>query len=621
MATIILCVAVSTLGAERVAANPVDFAHQVLPLLQKHCAACHTDGTYSGSFSMDTRESLLEAGAVVPGESDESELVRRISSMDPTERMPAEADPLDADQIRILRQWIDQGLPWQEGFSFKSSQYVPGLPPRRPELPAERPGMTHPLDRLLADYLNKHQLALEAADDRTFARRAYLDLAGLLPTPEQLEDFLGDTRPDKRDQLIQRLLADSRTYTEHWLTFWNDLLRNDYSGTGYIDGGRKEVTLWLYQALLDNEPYDQFVRELIHPTAESEGFIKGIVWRGRVNASQVPEVQFAQNVSQVFLGINLKCASCHDSFINQWKLRDAYGMAAVISDQPLEIHRCDKPTGEMAQARFLFPELGVIHPDVPRDERLQRLADLMTHPQNGRLTRTIVNRLWHRLMGRGLVHPVDDMDGKPWNADILDFLAVDLVDKGYDLKQTLHLIASSGAYQSRCAVMTEELSAEPYVFQGPLAKRLTAEQFFDALWSLTATGPTKPDAKVDQPSDRPVRAALVQSTLLMRQLGRPNREQVVTSRPEQLTTLEALDLSNDELLHSMLSQGAQNLLGRFAGNQGDLIGCVYRHALSRDPTQPESDLARQIVGEPPSAEGVADLLWIVSMLPEFQLVR
>src|SRR5262249_4280655 len=200
-----------------------------------------------------------------------------------------------------------------------------------------------------------------------------------------------DRTPDKRDRMIQRLLDDRQAYAEHWLTFWNDLLRNDYEGTGYIDGGRKQITGWLYRSLYDNKPYDQFVRELISPTPESERFIKGIKWRGVVNASQVPELQFAQNIAQVFLGVNLKCASCHDSFIDGWKLADAYGLAAVVAETPLEMHRCDKPTGVKAQARFLFPELGGIDAARPKAERLRPLAELMLDPGNGRFARTARN--------------------------------------------------------------------------------------------------------------------------------------------------------------------------------------------------------------------------------------
>ena len=110
-----------------------------------------------------------------------------------------------------------------------------------------------------------------------------------------------------------------------------------------------------------------------------------------MSAGQTVEIQFAQNLGQSLLGINLKCASCHDSFIDRWKLTDSYGLAAIYSDHPLEIHRCDKPTGKMATASWLFPEIGNIDPKAPQPERLKRLAALMTHPDNGRFTRAIVN--------------------------------------------------------------------------------------------------------------------------------------------------------------------------------------------------------------------------------------
>jgi len=135
-------------------------------------------------------------------------------------------------------------------------------------------------------------------------------------------------------------------------------LRNDYKGTGYIDGGRKQITGWLYRSLVENKPYDVFVRELVAPQTESAGFARGIVWRGQVNASQKPELQFAQNVGQVFLGINLKCASCHDSFVDNWKLTDSYGLAAITSESPLPMFRCDVPTGKTAAPYLLFPDLG-----------------------------------------------------------------------------------------------------------------------------------------------------------------------------------------------------------------------------------------------------------------------
>ncbi len=274
-------------------------------------------------------------------------------------------------------------------------------------------------------------------------------------------------------------------------------MRNDYGGTGFITGGRKQISNWLYHALVTNMPFDQFVSELIAPpNDESRGFIDGIKWRGDVSAGQTVEIQFAQSVSQSFLGINMKCASCHDSFIDRWKLSEAYGLAAIYSTRPLEINRCDKPIGQQAAASWLFPEIGQVDAKAAQPERLKQLAALMIHPQNGRTTRTIVNRLWQRLMGRGIVHPVDAMQTEPWNADLLDYLATYLTEHGYDLKQTLALIATSQAYQSHAQVVTKGSDDHGYVYAGPRAKRLTAEQFVDAIWQMTGAAPAKMDAGV-----------------------------------------------------------------------------------------------------------------------------
>jgi Protein of unknown function (DUF1549)/Protein of unknown function (DUF1553)/Planctomycete cytochrome C len=617
-------------GATQPADAKIDFAHDVLPVLKARCAECHTNGKYRADLSLDTREDLLKSKAVVPGKSAESELFRRITSTDAAERMPSKGPPLSAKEIASIRAWIDQGVAWEAGFSFKASAYVAPLKPRRPDVPAASPGLEHPIDRILQPYFARHNVRLQPLDDVALVRRLYLDLIGLLPTPADVEAFTQDAAPDKRSRLVERLLDERRAYADHWLSFWNDLLRNDYAGTGYIDGGRKQITSWLYRSLRDNKPYDQFVRELINPMPQSEGFINGIKWRGVVNASQVPELQFAQNISQVFFGANLKCASCHDSFIDSWKLDDAYGLAAIVAKDRLEIFRCDKPTGKVATAHFLWPELGDIDPNQPRAERLERLAQLVTHPDNGRFTRTLANRLWQRLMGRGIVHPVDVMANRPWSDDLLDLLAVYLSDNGYDQKKLLEFIVTSRAYQSRAAVLTEEPVAGEYVFRGPEFRRMTVEQFVDAIWMITDTAPAKAKAAVALPafrddtptSQRFIRASLVSSDALMRSLGRPNREQVVTTRPDQLSTLQALDLANGPILSDLLAKGAKNLMRELGDADRDrVVEAVYRRALSRSPTAEESAVARDIVGTSLTADGLADLLWTVVMLPEFQLIR
>ena len=607
--------------------KPLDFAHEVVPILKKHCAACHTNGTYKAGVSFDTKQALIQSKAVVLGDSKKSELHKRITSKDLTERMPPKGPALDEKEVQILARWIDAKLPWDDNFTFKAGTYVAPLKYRDVKIPA---GAGHPIDRILAPYFAKQKDGNQAlVTDDAFYRRASLDIVGLLPLTEELETFLASADPQKREKLVEALLLDKRAYTDHWLCFWNDLLRNEYKGTGYIDGGRKQITSWLYNSILTNKPYDQFAQELIKPNSDSEGFVKGIKWRGRVNASQVAELQFSQNISQVFFGVNMKCASCHDSFIDNWKLDDAYSLAAIISDKPLEIFRCDKPTGKNAVAGFLWPELGTIDPKLPKDKKLEQLAALVTHPDNGRFSRTIVNRIWQKFMGRGIVHPVDMMANKPWNDDLLDYLASYFKENKYDLKKLIGHITSSRVYQFKAATFAEEPAAENFVFNGPMLKRMTAEQFMDAVWLVTGTAPAKADAPL--PKDIPlatgsakrnfVRAVLVHSNMLMRTLGRPNREQVVTTRAELLTTLEALDLASGAIFHDIVSRGGKQIFTELKDKNKDvIIKNVYMRSLGRSPDASELSSAAGLLGEKPDADSLADLLWVIFLLPEFQLI-
>lgn len=786
--------------------RPLDFAHQIAPILKKHCVECHGGDNAKGGFSLNTRELFLEDEMAVPGKPDESHFLELISSTDPDSQMPPKGkNRVPAEQVALLKTWIGDGMKWDAGFTFATKKYEPPLKPRRPDLPPVVEGRANPVDRIVDAYFAENSQTRPAPiSDAAFLRRIHLDLVGLLPTPKELDEFLADPSPNKRAKMIGALLADELRYTEHWLTFWNDLLRNDYGGTGFITGGRKQVSGWLYESLINNKPYDQMTRELIAPpTPESRGYIDGIKWRGEVSAGQTIEIQFAQSVAQSFLGINMKCASCHDSFIDRWKLKEAYGLAAIYSSRPLDIHRCDKPTGETAQASWLFPELGQVDAAAPPDKRLSQLAALMTHPENGRFTRTIVNRLWAQLMGRGIVHPLDAMQTEPWNENLLDYLATHLQDNAYDLKSVLALIANSQAYQSEVETLSQEADVSGYVFAGPRAKRMTAEQFVDSLWQLTDSAPTSFDApvsrgkvdpaevaatkisaewiwgdsakggvpeageqlafyttfKIDRPiqsagsiitcdnefvlnlnskeitrgndwtkpgattittalkqgensivilgknaGDKPnlaglffeakinftdgeslsiksdsswqftskfpakapvrrwtlkdlnwqpvtvvpaiapwkkaidpiaprlliqasrgsalmVRASLLKSDFLMRSLGRPNRDQIVSSRPNDLTTLEAIDLSNNESVAQALSKGGRLLADRKWKNTDALVRHLFAATLTREPLPQESQAVKEVFGEETTQENVEDILWAMCMTPEFLLIR
>jgi hypothetical protein len=784
----------------------VDFAHDVAPLLVKHCGECHTGAARQGGFSLNTRDDLLAGGdsgkpGILTGNAGGSELIARIMSADPDERMPSDGDPLPPEAIAVLRRWVDEQAPWEAGFTFERTTWEPPLALRPIDLPPAVDGRANPVDRVIdAFWKTKGIPRPPRCDDRTFIRRVSLDLVGLLPDPARVEAFVADGDPGKRTLLVQELLGSDHklAYAEHWLSFWNDLLRNDYTGTGFITGGRRQITAWLHRSLVANKPYDTFVRELIAPTEESRGFTDGIVWRGTVNASQTVPIQFAQNVGQTFLGINLKCASCHDSFVDRWTLKQTYDLAAIASAKPLELHRCEKATGRTAEPAWPFAELGQIDPAAPPARRLEQLAALMTNPGNGWLSRTVVNRLWARLLGRGLVHPVDALRLAPWNEDLLEVLAGDLVASNWDIKHVLATICTSEAYGAATPVVTSQPRGGDYVFRGPLPRRMTAEQFTDAVWQLAGTSPAKPDAAVvrfDPPTDggpvpvakwiwsnagaasppgeklsfritfdlpaapvhaaavvtadnqatlfvngkqvaaspewtepaaavvtgnlRPgsnelvvvaanaaaggpaalraelrarlpddserviasdgswqwttatpdgrgrfakqqepidwkpaavatnqgtwaggdaafagkllegsapaglpmVRAALVKATPLMAALGRPNRDQVVTSRPDDLTTLEAIRLANEQPLADELARGGAAILAAHGPDADAIVAWLFTAALARPPAAGEAAAARELLGATPTAETVADCLWAVVMLPEFQLVR
>jgi hypothetical protein len=480
------------------ATRPIDFAKDIKPLFEASCIQCHAKGKTKGGLSLESRESFLKGGksgpVVVPGKSGESLIVHLVAGVAPDNVMPMKGTKWTPEQVGMLRAWIDQGAAWDASITFARPEPL-NLHPRPVPLP---PGSdAHPIDRWMSTYFQSKSIAAPSVvDDRVFARRAYLDVLGLLPTRDQLDSFVADSAKDKRAKLARKLLADNANYADNWLTFWNDLLRNDYKGTGYIDGGRKQITQWLYSSLLNNKPYNQFAAELVNPVPGSEGFTKGIIWRGNTTAAMSVPMQAAQSVSQVFLGVNLKCASCHDSFVSDYTLEDSYGLAAVYSDGPLELVRCDKPQGKKAEAKFLFPQIGSIDPNAPKAERMRRLAELLTSPQDGRLSRTIVNRLWAKLIGHGLVEPLDDMDKAAWYPDLLDWLAEDLVANGYNLKHTIELIVTSRAYQMPAVEgPKEDEDPKKYVFAGPITRRMTAEQFADSISQISGQWADLPTSK------------------------------------------------------------------------------------------------------------------------------
>ena len=554
----------------------IDYRQQVHTILAAKCLSCHSAERRSGGLSLASYVDVLEGGrsgaAIRPGDSAGSLLLGRITGQ-VAPSMPLGRPALAAGEIATIRIWIDEGARATTASAAAKPKWEAPLALERPRLPdVVWRDWTTPIDRFVATYLSENgRRAPEVVGDAAFARRAYLDIWGLLPPPEDLRAFVADAQADKRPALVDRLLADNDKYAEHWISFWNDILRND-EGVNYHSetSSRKSISAWLLAALTSNVPYNRLVEQLLNPSApeDPDGFLVGVNWRGEVNASQTPAMQAAQNSAQVFLGINLKCNSCHDSFISKWQLKDAYGLASFFSDDArLRLYRCDVAQDAYATPAFLFPELNRAPPSGSLSDRRRTAAAIFTDSRNGRMPRTMVNRMWHQLLGRGIVENPDEMDGVPWSPGLLDWLASDFVEHGYDLKRLMAAIVSSKAYQLRAVPRIGE-QPRGYVFRGPEVRRLTAEQFGDAIGAISGdwNGYQPPASNAQRgaagpPPVRYTREWQTPASSLARALGRPIRDQVFTTRNATSTMLQALELENGERLSNWLLRGARHMVG------------------------------------------------------------
>ena len=485
------------------------------------------------------------------------------------------------------------------------------------------------IDDFVAGYWrDKKHTPLPAVADEVFLRRVYLDIRGLAPTPDQLEAFRSNTAADKRAKVVEALLADSTAYAEHSMTFWNDILRNDEQTN--IDGLRKPVTTWLYPALLADRPVDEMVGQLLDPVPGGpDGYLKGVNWRGQVNASQTPPIQAAQNVAQAFLSSSIKCASCHNSFTNSWKLEQAYGLASFFSAVNLQMHRCDAPTGRTVPPRFLFPELGTVPATADAKTRLKAVSRMVTSPKNPLFAKTIVNRVWKQLLGRGLFEPADDFDNAVVvHPALLEWLAWDFMAHDYDLKYLRKLILTSGVYAQPADLGKSPAKGMP-TLKGPILRRLSAEQYVDGLCQVTGYWPKTATMAVAVANPEIRAWRYKKPDALLSALGRPNREQITTERDPEASVVQSLELVNGTALAARLRSGASTLLDSPAGrvDSADVaVRTLYRAMLCRDASPGELAVARDLVGTPTTPRatrqaGWEDLLWILSVHPDYAFIR
>jgi hypothetical protein len=271
-----------------------------------------------------------------------------------------------AEQIEIVRKWIDGGMKWEPGFTFGKEAYEPPLKPRESRTPPRIDGRDHPVDRIVDAHFAENKIpppppiamppssAVSPSTSPAFSRSLRSRCLRRRHRARQTRET-HRRRPRPRYRL-RRTLAEllerppAQRLPGHRLHRRRTQARSPLALSG---------------ARFPTNPTTNSPANCSPPNKESSGFIDGIQWRGSVNASQTREVQFSQSISQTFLGLNMKCASCHDSFVDRWKLDEAYGLAAIFAEKPIEIARCDKPTGRMAKPAWIFPELGEVDPNAP----------------------------------------------------------------------------------------------------------------------------------------------------------------------------------------------------------------------------------------------------------------
>ena len=363
------------------AARTVDFAQDIRPLLENNCVQCHGAEKQKGGFRLDVKELALKGGDnyapnIRPGKSAESPLIHFVARLDPDMKMPSKGDPLTAEQIGLLRAWIDQGAAWpDDGANDPRKTHWAFQPVTKPAVPAAG----NPIDLLIAAKLTENGLAMSPeADARTLCRRLYFDLTGLPPSPGEMDAFLNSSHESHAsyENLADALLASPR-YGERWARHWLDVVR--FAESDGFETNQPRPNAWRYRdyvirAFNDDKPYDQFIREQLAGDAlgadEATGFIVGgpsdrvkspdPVLTAQQRADELHDM--VGTTGSAFLGLTVNCARCHNHKFDPIAQTDYYAMAACfagVQHGERAMHQRDD-VARKSQADALRPRLAGI---------------------------------------------------------------------------------------------------------------------------------------------------------------------------------------------------------------------------------------------------------------------
>jgi hypothetical protein len=453
-------------------------------------------------------------------------------------------------------------------------------------------------------------------DDAGFLRRASLDLTGQLPTPEEVRAFLADAAKNKRAAKIDKMIA-SPAFVDHWTLKFGDLLQNSRKYLG--EKGAFAFREWIRDAVAQNKPYDRMVREMLAARGSSYDAPEANFYRVTRDAKPTME-----KTTQVFLGVRMVCAQCHDHPFERWTQNQYYEMAAffspvglrpgyevgeeIVFDQRQDFDMKHPKDGRAVPAKF------IVGGTAPPQDATRRLAyaEWLTAKDNPFFAKSTVNRVWSYFFGKGIIDPVDDIraSNPPTNPALLDALAKDFVDHNFDLRHLMRTIANSRAYQAGVAT-NEWNAADGDNFSHFIPRRLTAEQLMDGVASATGVRPVFPEAPPETRADQLTDPHIGKDGFLD-VFGRPQRESSCEcERRSDFSLPQALNLVNGKTISDAVADGNGRVAKAVLGGRSEkeLVEELYLASFGRAPTAAELEKGLGYLKGGPRASRAQDLLW------------
>ncbi len=464
-------------------------------------------------------------------------------------------------------------------------------------------------------------------DDATFLRRASVDIAGRLPTPEETQKFLADTNPAKRDQWVDTLLA-STDYADYFASKWNAILRNKRRNETYARGTRIFHD-WIRDTLHANVPYDQIARQLLTATGEI-GQNPPVAWYREVKETN----EQVEDTAQLFLGLRIQCARCHHHPFEKWSQQDYYGFAAFFSRMQRKpgaqigeervVYNRGTPTATNPKTQKAVAPTGLGAAPAPistEDDPRQSLVDWMTARDNKFFAPALVNRYWKHFFSRGLVDPEDDMrvTNPATNQELLDALAKNFVDSGFNLKGLVRTICTSQVYQLT-STPNDYNANDKQNYSRYYPKRLPAEVLLDAIDQVTESktgfGGVPQTVRAVQLPDSGF------NSYFLTVFGRPESTSACEcERSSEANLAQSLHLLNSSEVQGKLSAGtgrAALLAGDKARSREDKIREIYLRVYSREPQADETAVAIEHLSKAKDEKlAFEDILWALINTKEF----